>query len=339
MRNKLFALAVLVATACIAAGATLPPPNLDRTLAAQVALVERQPSAERYNDLGNLLVLAGRAEAARDAYEKALELDAELASAHYNLALLLQQMGENRQSLRHLRAIVDEEPGHARAWFQIGTLHERSGAEDPAVRAFARAYLLDPRLSFADENPQVLDSELTTKALLAAQSELSAADDAPRDYEEPRRIAGLLLPSAPPDSGAPAGPEAPAGEETAAAPPASSVMPVVPGVAANPLAATSESRVVGPQDIRAGSRVGGVTTAPGIQGSVTHLPAGNPNADYGELLRQRLMQQEETRRREEAQGDTARPGFYVPGPRSTGQLEQRLEEQLAARQPPPQPHG
>ena len=98
---------------------------------------------------------------------------------------------------------------------------------------------------------------------------------------------------------------------------------------------------LGPQDLRPGSRVGEVTTAPGVQGSVTHLPQGGEEGEYAELLRQRLMQQEEIRRLEEAGGvggPTPAP-YYLPGPRSTGQLENRLEDQLAARQPAAPPRG
>ena len=339
MRNHLVLLAILVVAACLAAGAALPPPNLERTLAAQLALVEREPTAERYNDLGNLYVLAGRVEAARDAYEEALGLDPELVSGHFNLALLLQQQRENRQALRHLREVVERQPDHARAWFQIGFLHEAAGAEGPAVRAYARAYLLDPRLSFADENPQVLDSELTTRALLATQEELAATVEAPRTYEEPRRIAGMLLPAPPP-----AAEDAAPAEETAAAQPAPAgsvrVLPAVPGVPTDPLTGRAENRVLGPADLQPGSRVGEVSTAPGIQGSVTHLPQGDEAGDYGELLRQRLQQQEEMRRLEEAGGvGQAPPPYYVPGTASTGALEQRLEDQLAANVPPPQPRG
>jgi tetratricopeptide (TPR) repeat protein len=331
LRNKLVLLAALVVAASLAAGAALPPPNLDRTLAAQQALIASKPTAERHNDLGNLLLLAGRAAAAQEAYEEALRLDPDLISGHYNLALLFQQRGEGRKAMRHFRAVVERQPDHARAWFQIGFLHETAGAEGPAVRAYGRAYLLDPRLSFADENPQVLDSKLTTRSLLAAQSKISAAGEAPRHYEEPRRIAGLLLPAAPPAGTGPGG-EAPA--ETTAAAPAARVVPAIPGGPADPLAASGD-RVLGPQDLRPGSRVGEVTTAPGVRGSVTHLPRGGEEGDYGELLRQRLMQQEEMRRLEEAGGDggPTPPPYYLPGPRTTGQLEQRLEDRLAARQP------
>jgi tetratricopeptide (TPR) repeat protein len=195
-RGALFLGCALV-LAALAAGAAAPPPNLERAVAAQRALVAQEATPERYNDLGNLLLLADDLEGAREAYARAIELDESLASAHYNLGLLLQQSGRERNALRHFREVVELAPEHAQAWFQIGVLHERAGAEAPAVRAYARAYLLDPRLSFSDENPQLLDSRLTTQALLRAHEGLSTASEAPLAYAEPRRIAGLLLPALP----------------------------------------------------------------------------------------------------------------------------------------------
>ena len=339
LRNHLVVLAVLATGASLAAGAALTPPNLERTLAAPQALVEREPTAERFNDLGNLLLLGGRVEDAREAYEEAIGLDPELVSAHFNLALLLQQENERRQALRHLREVIERDPEHARAWFQIGFLHELAGAQGPAVRAYARAFALDPRLSFADENPQVLDSDLVTQSLFAAEELAGARVPAPRSYEEPRRIASLLLPAPPPADAekAPAEDALSQGTERSGGVP---IVPVVPGLPADPLAANRE-RVLGPNDLQPGSRTGEVSTAPGIEGTVTHLPEGGGDEDYGELLRQRLMQQEEMRRLEEAGAVTGQqpPAYYTPGTQSTGRVEQRLEDQLAARLPAAPPRG
>ena len=74
-RLSLWALGALVALAA-AAGTTVPTPNLDRALAAQKVLAEKQPSPQVLNDLGNLLQLARREDEARAAYERALAMDA-----------------------------------------------------------------------------------------------------------------------------------------------------------------------------------------------------------------------------------------------------------------------
>jgi hypothetical protein len=332
----------------LAASVAAPPPNLDRAVAAQRALVAQEATAERYNDLGNLLLLSDDLEGAREAYERAIELDEGLASAHYNLGLLLQQSGRERNALRHFREVVEVSPEHAQSWFQIGMLHERAGAEGPAVRAYARAYLLDPRLSFSDENPQVLDSRLTTQALLRAQEGLSTASEAPLAYAEPRRIAGLLLPTLPEGAtppATPAAPETPAeptADRTAERTPTVTVAPgrpspIVPGSGAPP-AATAQ-RVLTPRDLDPSSRVGEVTGPGGQRATVTHLPTEPQSTDYTELLRQRMLQQGQQYERttedevfvegEEAP-EVLPDGTFAPDPRSTGQLDYRLEDQLAS---------
>jgi len=316
-----FLLLPVLAVAAMAAIATaaVPPPNLDRAIAAQKALAQKQPSAEVWNDLGNLLQLAGRVGEAREAYERALSLDAKLVSAHYNLGLLLRQAGEQRKAMDHFRDVVEIAPGDAWAWFQVGALNEARGAEKPAVDAYARAYALDPRLSFGDVNPQVIDSKLTTQSLLRAQRERPAATEAPRAYEDPRHIAKLLLPTPQPG----AAPAATAAPDVAAAPAAAPTAPTA--TTARPGLATGQ-QVLGPGDLRAGSKSGGVTQ-PG-QGRVAP-PSANPA--YSDLLRQQLeLQQEQQRQLEEGgaapEAAPAPEGIYVPGVRSSGQLNLTLEE-------------
>jgi hypothetical protein len=296
------------------AAAAVPPPNLERALAAQRALAQRQPTAEVWNDLGNLLQLAGKDDEAREAYENALARDAQLVSARYNLGLLQRQAGNDGQAADHFRAVVELEPTHAWAWFQLGALHEARGAEKSAVDAYARAYALDARLSFGDVNPQVIDSKLTTEALLRAQKERPAAAEAALAYEDPRHIAKLLLPQVPP---------AAAGAPTPT--------PGEPAVAAAPAAGTpalsADQRVLTPEDLRSGSRVGGIVGG-GQTGRAQ--PQAQPNQAYSDLLRQQLEFQQEQQRQMEEGGAMVEPptpeGVYVPGVRSSGQISKTIEE-------------
>src|SRR6185295_11223662 len=132
---------------------------------------------------------------------------------------------------------------------------------------------------FGDVNPQVIDSKLTTQSLLRAQSERPAATEAPRAYEDPRHIAKLLLP-VPASGAAPAATPVP---EVAAAPTAPTATTARPGLATG-------QQVLGPGDLRAGSKAGGVTQ-PG-QGRA----APPPNPAYSDLLRQQLELQQEQQR-------------------------------------------
>jgi len=313
MKIRLLVLPVVAAVALAAlAAAAVPPPTVDRAIAAQRALAQRQPTAEVWNDLGNLLQLAGHEAEAREAYEHALSLDAKLVSAHYNLGLVLRQAGEEGKARDHFREVVELAPNDAWGWFQLGALHEARGAQRAAVDAYARAYALDPRLSFGDVNPQVIDSKLTTESLLRAQRERPAATEAPRAYEDPRHIAKLLLPQPPPGA-TPGATPAPAGPEVAGA----------PATAGQPAAGADQR--VGPEDIRAGNQVGGVVK-PGQDRAMPQQPG---LSNYSDLLRQQLeLQQEQQRQLEEggAPPEATPEGVYVPGVRSSGQLSLTLEE-------------
>src|SRR4030095_3775772 len=102
-------LAVLAAIAAVAA----VPPNLTKAIEAQQRLsVERPNDAAVFNDLGNLLLLVPRPEEAEAAYRKGLHIDAQKASAHYNLGLLLQQRGELKEAMKHFEQTVKAEPRH-----------------------------------------------------------------------------------------------------------------------------------------------------------------------------------------------------------------------------------
>jgi tetratricopeptide repeat protein len=183
-------LAVLAAIAAVAA----VPPNLTKAIEAQQRLAAERPGdAAVFNDLGNLLLLVPRPEEAEAAYRKALELDPEKASAHYNLGLLLQQRGELREAMKHYEQTVKAEPRHAWAHYQMGTLYERWGEESRAIDSYGQAFALDPQLAFPEVNPHIVENELVTEAMLRAYKGDYAPPQAPKVYDDPARIANLLV--------------------------------------------------------------------------------------------------------------------------------------------------
>lgn len=213
-RTSWILVASLVVLAAIAAVAAVPP-NLTKAIDSQQRLAAERPNdAAVFNDLGNLLLLVPRLDEAEAAYRKAIELDPDKASALYNLGLLLQQRGELREAMKHYRHAVKVEPQHAWAHYQMGTLYERGGQESRAVDSYARAFALDPQLAFPEVNPHVVENKLVTEAMLQAYKGDYAPPQAPKVYEDPSRIAALLVPppqaaakdqvAAPPQQGAPA---------------------------------------------------------------------------------------------------------------------------------------
>ena len=191
-------LIALGAIAAIAATAAVPP-NLARTIEAQRRLTtERPQDAAVFNDLGNLLLMVPNPAEAEAAYRQAVEIDPNKVSALFNLGLLLQQRGELRDALGFYRRVVKLEPRHAWAHYQIGSLYEVWRQESRAIESYARAFSLDPQLAFPEVNPHIVENQLLTEAMLRAYKDGGVQPQAPRIYDEPSRIATLLVPPPPP---------------------------------------------------------------------------------------------------------------------------------------------
>src|SRR2546422_6154059 len=90
-----------------------------RRAARAARLVEQDLSAQDWYDLGLELEVAAPIEA-RDAYRRALELDAHHADAHVNLGRLLHEQGLVEEAERHYPLALRESREHATAAFNLG---------------------------------------------------------------------------------------------------------------------------------------------------------------------------------------------------------------------------
>jgi len=88
------------------------------------------------------------AEQARDAYQRALDLDPGLADAHVNLGRLLHIAGELGRAEPQYREAVRLDPDDPTPHFNLGVLLEELGRREEAVHAYRQAILRDP--DFAD---------------------------------------------------------------------------------------------------------------------------------------------------------------------------------------------
>jgi len=198
VRKSFWWILVAVGPAVTLAAMTATSPNLDKALEAQRALAAEYPEDARvFNDLGNLLVLAGDLDQAEQAYLYALELDPRKVSARFNLALLLQQTGRYKPAVEQYRQVLELDPNHAWAHYQMGSLYDHWRQDALAVKFYARAFALDPQLAFPEVNPHVIDNRLLTEALLVAHRGTAVSPMAPKAYDEPSRIAQLLVPPIP----------------------------------------------------------------------------------------------------------------------------------------------
>lgn len=254
----------LLSIIAMTAAASAVPPNLAKTLEEQRRrAVERPQDAAVFNDLGNLLVLAGQLPDAEAAYRRATEIDPHRSSALFNLGLLLQQEGKSAEARQLFEKVVEIEPRHAWAHYQLGTVYERKGDKAHAVREYAQAFNLDPQLAFRDVNPQVVESRLVTESLLMAYRRQSSAGEAPSIFDEPSRIRDLLVREQK---------DAAAEARTA---PAAAAPPVPAG------AAGAHSTVLRPKDLTGISTLG-QATPPGTKPGAPAAPGRNPvGSAYG----------------------------------------------------------
>lgn len=174
------------------------PPNLDEAIRQQRAQIATQPAdAGSLNDLGNLLALAGDLEAAQEAYRQAIALAPENASSYYNLALILMEEGRRKEAHKTLRTVLELDPRHAWGHYQMGSLLEQNGDRSKAVHHYAEAFHLDRSLTSPKVNPHIVENHVATEALLKVYVDENASAYAPRIYEDPGRVAAMLLPAEP----------------------------------------------------------------------------------------------------------------------------------------------
>ena len=168
--------------------------RLEPALAEQRRLVAAHPGDSKlWNDLGSLLLLDNEEEDAETAYRVAVAVGAENSSARYNLALLLLHRGD-QAAAAHFESVLELEPLHALAHYQIGAIHEASGHTEAAITSYALAFQLDPDLVFPQTNPDVIQNGLVLEALLRRDKSRIRVPNLPTVYDDAGRIVKLLVP-------------------------------------------------------------------------------------------------------------------------------------------------
>ena len=119
----------------------------------------RQLSAEEWYGWGCELEAVSPAEA-REAYERALELDPEHPDAHVNLGRLLHEGGKPAEAESHYRLALAARPEDATAAFNLGVALEDLGRAQDALSAYERAAEIDPANADAHFNAASLCEHL-----------------------------------------------------------------------------------------------------------------------------------------------------------------------------------
>lgn len=114
-----------------------------------LALIERSialdPTAGRYNNLGNVLVERGRLDEAIDAYRESVALDPADADVYNNLGSLQRAQGRQDEAEAAYLKALELEPQHLNALTNLGNLRSDQGRHTEAVKLYWTAIDLNPR--------------------------------------------------------------------------------------------------------------------------------------------------------------------------------------------------
>ena len=127
---------------------------------------------------------------AREFLERGTNSDPALASAHYELGLLLSEMGDIDSAIASFSRVVQMEPGHPNAWRCLGDVLSRSGKMQAAADAYAKHFLtsstelkaLDPATRSGDD--RLVAAEAALRERLRVH---------PTDVTALRMLAGVYL--------------------------------------------------------------------------------------------------------------------------------------------------
>jgi hypothetical protein len=223
IRRVMLGAAVAIASVVVLAGDSegpiflrwlVPGSPLDETIAVYWQRAEAgELDAPGLVDLGTMLWEKGFPRDAVRVYERALELDPDLAEAWFRIGLVHHREGEVRRAEKAYHKCLKVLTGHGWCNFYLGLLEEQTGKPSEAIQHFRRAFKFAPELADPKVNPEVLSSRLALAGRLQNEARTTFGRLLPLTYLEPDEVARVRLQyepappagevAAPSDAGAP----------------------------------------------------------------------------------------------------------------------------------------
>ncbi len=135
--------------------------RLEEALEAYNKATELDPQlAEAWYNKGVALDELGRLEEALEAYNKATEIDPQLAKAWYNKGVALYKLGRLEEELEAFTKAIEIDPHYARAWYNKGVTLGQLGRREEELEAYNKAIEIDPKDAQAWHNKGAILYEL-----------------------------------------------------------------------------------------------------------------------------------------------------------------------------------
>lgn len=103
-----------------------------------------------YNNLGNVLKETAKLQAAKTAYETALQIDPNFAIGYYNLGMTLKALGQMQDAIAAYQKAISLNPDYAEAYQNLGVVLLKIGYVDESLSAFKKAIALHERYQPAE---------------------------------------------------------------------------------------------------------------------------------------------------------------------------------------------
>jgi len=94
------------------------------------------------NNLGNLLLAGGSLQAAKETYQRVIDIDPTLAVGHYNLGMALKALGSFRAAIAAYQQAIQLKPDYAEAYQNLGVTLLKIGQIPESLAAMRRAIAL-----------------------------------------------------------------------------------------------------------------------------------------------------------------------------------------------------
>jgi tetratricopeptide (TPR) repeat protein len=121
---------------------------------------QRPQDAKAYLGLGMAYLNLLRYPDARQALERSLQIQPDLAESEFQLGTLSSQEGNRQDAVQRWKRVIELQPHHAQALFNLGGVYLESGDLADAESAFSRSLAADPNNMKAEYNLGLVQKKL-----------------------------------------------------------------------------------------------------------------------------------------------------------------------------------